>query len=257
MRGWGGLVGLALLVGACSPDGGPTATPTTAHLTASPIPTRTRPQPTPTFTRTRSGEPSETRSPPRDEPTDSDRARFVRQYRRAGTSDLQHVVANADRDEAAEIVFAYVVDAERRSQAEIADWSGTEYAIVSRAPGGGADAIGDVRVDDVNRDGRVDLAVFQTVGAVGSSMSLWTIAGGPQLEALDGVGGCADGRNTFGDGGVELRDTDGDGAAEIRAVCEDAQLPRPLWPTAVYRWSRGAYRCDHLESPDGARSRCV
>lgn len=195
-------------------------------------------------------------SPVPREPSDTDRARFVADYRPGGVSDVQAVAADLDGDGRREIVFAYVVDAEGRTQVDVASWTGTRYAITVRVPGGPADDLRDLRVGDLNADSRVEIAVIQTVGTTARSVTLWA-ATGTGLVALSAVGDCFHGTNTYGQSDVELADTDGDGTAEIRAACGPAGVPAFLWPTAVYRWSAGAYRCDHRIVAGGLRRPCT
>lgn len=242
---------LALVV-ACSPgEGPPQAGPVTLTARALEPPP---PSPAPSLSPPRS--PRATQTSPRD-PTDTDRARFVTAYRPGGTSHHRSVASDIDSDGQKEIVFTFVVDSERRSQAEVADWTGTRYAITAAEPGGPADAISDFRVADVNGDDKPEIAVFQTVGTSGSSVSLWTGASGGRLVPLIAVGDCFNDSNIYGDTGAEVGDRDGDGRAEIRAVCSDPDLPAPLWPTVVYVWRDDLYHCDHRESPDGATSPCT
>lgn len=246
---------LVALVAACDGGGEPSAAPT-GSLTAFPVvPTVSpvEPGPSPTIS------PGPTASPspegPR-EPTDADRARFVADYRPSGASDLRNLAVDLDGDDQRELVFAYVVDAENRSQVDVADWTGTEYRITEQAPGGPADELADLEIRDINADGTIEVAVFQTSGASGNSATLWASSGDGTIAPLTAHGDCFDGRNTYGDTGVFIEDRDGDGAGEIYATCQDPDLPAPLWPQVVYVWEDGAYRCDHRERPDGPDTPC-
>lgn len=251
-----GVLMLVALIGvACDSGGTPNAAPT-GSLTAEPIaPTGETVSPAPTVT----ASPGPTASPsapePRD-PSDADRARFVAGHRPSGTSDIQNIAIDLDGDEHKEIVFAYVVDAENRSQVDVADWTGTDYAITEQVPGGPADELSDLRIRDINADGTLEVAVFQTVGASGNSLTLWAAGPDGGLVGLPAHGDCFDGRNTYGDTGAEIADRDGDGAGEVYATCQDEDLPAPLWPEVVYVWEDGAYRCDHREHPDGPDTPC-
>lgn len=245
------IAAIAALAGGCgSAEEPPQAAPVT--LTA-----RAVEQPAPSAP----ASPSPSRSPkapetsPRD-PTDTDRARFAASYRPGGTSHHRSVSGDIDGDGQKEIIFAFVVDSERRSQVDVAAWTGSRYAISAAEPGGPADDMRDFRVADLNGDQRPEIGVFQTVGTSGSSVSLWTGAPGGRLAPLLAAGDCFNGRNTYGDTGVEVEDRDGDARAEIRAVCSDPELPAPLWPTVVYVWRDGLYHCDHRESPDGTTAPC-
>lgn len=247
------IAAVALLAVACSRAGEPLrAGPAT--LTAWPL--EAPPPPPPTVSPSpASPSPSPTDLSPRG-PTDTDRARFVAAYRPGGTSQHRSVASDIDGDGQKEIVFAFIVDGERRSQVEVADWTGTRYAITAAEPGGPADDLSDFRVAELNGEGGPEIAVFQTVGASGSSVSLWTGASGGSLVPLKAIGDCFNGSNTYGDTGAEIDDRDGDGRAEVRAVCADRDLPAPLWPTVVYVWRDHLYYCDHRESPDGTRRPC-
>lgn len=235
-------------------DGEPEASP--IQLTASPVPTVTpttdvspdpdgdlRPEPTPT--------PPEER-----DPTDADRARFIASYRPSGVSSKREVAADIDGDGIREVVFTFVVDAERRSRVDIAAWTGTSYEIVERSAGGPADRIESVRITDLTDDDRTEIAVIQRTGAAGHSASIWQVLPGGTLRPLVAVGDCFAGSHTYGDTGVELRDRTGDGLVEIAAVCEDPETPEPLWPTVVYAWDGESYGCDHRITADGVRTDC-
>lgn len=242
---------IALLAVSCaSPEEPPLAVPVT--LTARP---HGEPAPSASVSPSLSPSPRATPLSPR-EPTDTDRARFAAAYRPGGTSHHRSVASDIDRDAQKELVFTFVVDSERRSQVEVADWTGTRYTITAAEPGGPADDISDFRVADVNGTPGPEIAVFQTVGTSGSSVSLWTGAPEGRLVPLIAVGDCFNGSHTYGDTGAEVGDRDGDGRAEIRAICSDPDLPAPLWPTIVYVWRDDLYRCDHRESPDGTTSPC-
>ncbi|MFN2557603.1 MAG: FG-GAP repeat domain-containing protein [Nitriliruptorales bacterium] len=242
---------VVLLAVSCgSAEEPPLAGPVT--LTARPLEVAA---PSPTLTPSPSPSTRATQIAPRD-PTDTDRARFAASYRPGGTSHHRSVASDIDGDGQKEIVFAFVVDSERRSQVEIADWTGTRYVITAAEPGGPADAITDFRVADVNGNAEPEVTVFQAVGTSGRSLSLWTGAPGGHLVALIALGDCFNGSHTYGDTGAELGDRDGDGRAEIRAVCSDPDLPEPLWPTIVYVWRGDLYHCDHRENPDGTTSPC-
>lgn len=245
------IAAVALLAVTCgAPEEPPLAVPVT--LTARPLeppPPTLPPSPSP------SPSPTATRIAARD-PTDTDRARFAATYRPGGTSHHRSVASDVDGDGQKELVFTFVVDSERRSQVEVADWTGTRYEISAAEPGGPADDIRDFRVADVNGDTGPEIAVFQTVGTSGSSVSLWTGARGGRLVPLVATGDCFNGSHTYGDTGAEVGDRDGDGRAEIRAVCSEPGLPEPLWPTIVYVWLDDGYHCDHRESPDGTTTPC-
>ncbi|MBW3562413.1 MAG: hypothetical protein KY437_07955 [Actinobacteria bacterium] len=243
------------LVAACDGSGEPSAAPT-GTLTAFPVTPAVSPvEPAPSG----SVSPGPTASPPASgprDPTDADRARFVADHRPSGTSNHRNLAVDLDGDDQREIVFAYVVDAENRSQVDIADWTGTEYRVTEQAPGGPADELADLEIRDLNADGTIEVAVFQRSGASGSSATVWASSGNGTIVPLNARGDCFDGRNTYGDTGVAIEDRDGDGAAEIYATCQDEDLPAPLWPEVVYVWEDGVYRCDHRERPDGPDTPC-
>ncbi|MGH3441023.1 MAG: FG-GAP repeat domain-containing protein [Nitriliruptorales bacterium] len=250
------LCALVLVAAACSRDGDPLGEPT--RLIAEPV-EATAPDPGPTASPDAS--PSPTESPTEEEtgerdPTDTDRARFVADYRPGGTSDLRDVSVDLDGDDVKEIVFAYVVDSERRTRVDVADWRDNRYEISAQRSGGPADDLVDVRIHDVNADGRLEVVTLQRVGSSSESLSLWAGVENGGLEPLQARGGCFSGGNTYGDSEASMRDSDGDGAEEIRAVCEEAELPQPLWPTDVYVWSDGAYRCEFREREGGTREPC-
>lgn len=249
------LCALALVAGACSRGGDPQAEPT--RLTAEPVVAITGVEPTasPTASPSPTGSPTEDETAERD-PTDTDRARFVANYRPGGTSDMRDVSVDLDGDGIKEIVFAYVVDSERRIRVDVADWRGNRYEISAQGSGGSADDLVNLRINDVNADGRLELVTMQRVGGSSESLSLWAGVENGGLEALVARGGCFSGGNTYGDSEASMEDSDGDGTEEIRAVCEEAELPQPLWPTDVYVWKDGAYRCEFRERSGNAREPC-
>lgn len=233
----------ALALSACSGDA-PDDEP--ADLRASPLtdaPTAAAtPSPTPEATPSPSSSPDPSPSPspsPRD-PTDTDRARFVDQYRPEGASDLEHVAVDLEDDGTDELVFTYVAG-NGIARVDVAWWDGTAYGIGYRAEGGPAQRIDRVRIADVNDDGVTEIATFQSQGS-GRSMSLWQVSGEQALTGLRARGGCYDGLHTYGRVGVELEDRDGDGRDEIYATCDDSPLPVAAWHTEVYVWEDGAYR---------------
>lgn len=247
-----------LLVGCPSAEQEEAAQPETIVVTATPVPAEVaeepepdEPSPTPTPEPSPSPTPVEAR-----EPTDGDRARFIASYDPGGVSGGQQVAADIDGDGTREVVFAWVVDAERRSRVDIAAWTGTSYEIVARELGGPAERLEDVRVSDLTDDGMVEVLTVQSVGSHALSATLWRGRDGGTLEPLRGVGDCFDGSHTYGDSDVRVADDTGDGRAEVRAVCEDDR-PRDLWPTVVYEWEDGAYRCSHRREADGSRTDCA
>jgi hypothetical protein len=169
---------------------------------------------------------------------------------------MRHVAADIDGDGTHEIVFAFVVDAERRSRVDVAAWAGTEYVIVERAPGGPADRLEALRISDLTADGRTEIALIQRIGSAGHSASVWQAESGGTLRPLNAAGDCFNGSNTYGDTGVRLRDRTGDGRTEIEAVCEEADTPQALWPTVVYAWDDEVYRCDRRITADGVETEC-
>lgn len=180
------------------------------------------------------------------EATDTDRARFVAEYRPDGASDLEHVAIDLTGDAVEELVFAYVSNA-TTARVDVAYWNGASYDVGYRAEGGPAARIDRLRVADVNGDGRTEVATFQSNGG-GSSLTLWQVVGEQALTGLRAQGGCADGLNTYGVVGAELEDRDGDGAAEVYASCDDSPLPVAAWSTHAYVWEDGAYRYDDTVS---------
>lgn len=248
------LVLASLVLTGCPQRGEPTAQPTFT-LTPTPVAPDETPEPTPEPTPSPEDPEEEEEEEPRD-PTDADRARFIAEYRPGGATGMQHVAADLDGDGIREIVFASVLASEDRTRVDVAAWTGTTYEIVDREPGGPAERIDSFRISDVNLDGRTDVVVVQSIGSSGQSASVWSGAPGGMLDPLRAVGDCFDGSHTYGDTGVNVTDRTGDGRAEIAATCEDADLPQPLWPTVVYVWRDGAYRCDHRETSDGVTTEC-
>jgi hypothetical protein len=227
-----------------------TATPVPEEVTEEPLP-----EPTPEPSPEEVAEPTPTAPEERD-PTDSDRARFIASYDPGGVSGGRQVAADIDGDGIAEIVFAFVVEAEQRSRVDVAAWSGTSYDIVTRELGGPAERLEELRISDINGDGRIEVVVIQRVGD-SRSATLWVGGAGGALDPLRGVGDCFDGSHTYGDTDVTVADRTGDGRAEVRAVCEDPDRPRPLWPEVVYQWEDDAYRCSYRMEADGSRTDCA
>lgn len=237
----------AVALTACGDDGDPAveegletleATPLeeeseTVEPTDNPTPFRPTETPSPTASPT----PSESLR----EATDTDRAKFVADYRPQNASDLEHVAVDVNGDGSDELVFAYVSN--NSSRVDLAYWTGTSYEITYRAEGGPAARIDRLRVADVNADGRKEVATFQSNGG-GSSLTLWQVVGEQAMTGLRAQGGCNDGLNTYGVVGAELEDRDGDGAAEVYATCDDSPLPVAAWSTHGYVWENGAYRYD-------------
>lgn len=186
--------------------------------------------------------------------SDVERARFVARQRREAAEDARDVAVDLDGDGMKEVILAYAWD--DVALVRVGSWTGSSYEVSAEVTGGPADDVVDLVVRDVNDDGRIDVVTFQRIGASGHSATIWTSGVGGSLEPLDAVGGCFDGRNTYGDTGAALSDEDGDGDADVRAACEDPDLPQPLWPTLVYLWEDGAYRCDHRELPEGDEQPC-
>lgn len=238
-----------LLLAACATgDDQPTAAGPLS-LTATPL------SPSPTATQQMSPTPTATPEEPRD-PTDADRARFIAAYRPPATSDHRNLAIDLDRDGVKEVVFAFVVDHQSRSQVDVAAWRGTSYEIVAAEAGGRADDLVDLQVRDLTADGDLEVVIIQRVGASGRSASVWRATTGGELTPLRAVGDCFHGSHTYGDTGVSIEDRGGDGRAEILATCEDPDRPQPLWPTVVYAWSDGAYHCQHRVTSDGEQVPC-
>lgn len=177
--------------------------------------------------------------PPSREPTDAARARFVAAYRPEGAIDLESAAGDLDGDGTAELVFLYAVNG--RVHVDVAAWRGGAYEIVTTQQGAEAEHVDDLRVGDLNGDGRVEVAALQST-ASRSSLSLWRVDEGLTLGALEAEGGCWDGSSTYGILGVSLEDHDGDGRSEIVATCDDSPLPVGEWRTERYAWRDGAYR---------------
>lgn len=241
-----------LLAAACSDDGDPQASPgPRGTLTASPIDDPSAGPDLPSPGPTASATPSPTASPTERVPTDTDRARFVRNHAPEGASDLEHVAADVDGDDVDELVFVYVRSGARVSHVEVAWWNAEDeaYAIEWSDDGGPAERIDRLRVTDVNADGRTELVVDQSVGSSGASMTLWR-AGDRRFEPLAAVGGCHDGSNTYGVVGAELRNEDGDPALEIVASCDDSPLPPAAWNSDVYDWGGSSYTYSGTRLPN-------
>ncbi|MBW3664650.1 MAG: hypothetical protein KY469_16240 [Actinobacteria bacterium] len=243
---------MAVLAVACGGDDAapePTARPS---LTAVPVdppsppatPSTPLPAPSP------SPSPLEEVSPTPHDPTDTDRARFIQGHHPDGAGDLEHVAIDVDGDAVEEIVFVYVQTAASVSRVEVAWWAGAEYRIEWTGDGGAADRVDNLSVRDVNADGRTEIAVSQSVGASGQSLTLWRAADGARrFDPLTAQGGCHAGSHTYGVVGAQLEDTDGDGSAEVHATCDDSPLPVAAWTTDVYVWRDDAYRFDRTRFP--------
>lgn len=254
-RTLGTIAALAVLATACGSGGDPTPTETPRDgLTAVPVnpgtpgpsPSASLPAPAPTG----SASPSPEASPTPRDPSDTDRARFIQGYRPEGSAGIEHVAIDLDGDAIEEVVFVYVVTSASVSRVDVAWWSGTEYEVRWTGDGGPADRLDDLAVRDVNNDGRTEIAVSQSVGASGGSLSLWRARVGEQrFDPLIAKGGCHAGSNTYGIVGADLEDRDADGAAEVYATCDDSPLPVAAWTTDVYVWSDDAYRIDRTQFP--------
>lgn len=229
--------------------------PDTIALTATPVPEATpTPEPSPEPSPTPEATPTPTPEEERD-PTDADRARFVAGYEPDGVSGMRQVAFDITGDGIREVVFVLVADAEQRSRVDVAAWAGTRYEIVTQDLGGPADRIEDLRISDITADGRTEIVVEQMFAASAHSASLWQVTPSASLERLVGHGDCFDGSHTYGDTSVQVFAQQDDRPAEVRADCEEEGLPQDLWPTLVYQWEDGAYRCDHRVT-GGVRTDC-
>lgn len=238
---------LAVACGSGSPSPGSSPRP---PLTASPLSPPPAPSPSPSPTPEETPSPAESPSPTPRDPTDTDRARAVAAYQPEDATDLEHVAVDVDGDGIEELVFVYVRASAQVVRVEVAWWTGTEYAVGWGDDGGPADRIDEVRVADINADGRTEIVVSHSIGASGASVTLWRVAtDARRFDPLIAVGGCHDGSNTYGVIGAEVVDRDGDGRAEIEATCDDSPLPTSAWSTDVYVWRDGAYRYDHTRFP--------
>lgn len=244
---------LGLLATACADEVEPEAV--AATLVASPVPAEVdeparEPTPTPSPT------PSELPSPgtPRAS-TDADRADFVANYRPEGATQLRHLSMDVDGDGERELLFA-MVGGDGLSRVDVAVWDGTRYVVASSDHGGQADRLEDLQLRELTGDGAVEVAVIQSVGASGASVSLWSIGPGGLLVPLVAEGGCFGGSHTYGATHVDIGGRTADGRSVIRGSCEETGSPPPLWPIAVYSWQAGAYRCDHVEHVEGGTGPC-
>lgn len=213
-------------------------------LTATPLPTvpadlraaPASPTPTPTPTPTPSPTPTPTPTPGPSEPTDTDQARFVAGYRPEGARDLEHVSVDLGDDGVAELVFVDARRSTERARLAVAHWTGRRYEIVFQDDGGRATRIDGIRVDDVNADGRTEIATFQGTADT-RSLSLWQARSGRDVRRLHARRGCADGSHTYGEGGASFESRDPAPGDEIVVDCgsgsdDDRQ---------VYVWEDGAY----------------
>lgn len=237
-----GLIGVAALVGAAL-GSARTAPPPTGDVTEPPAATSAvgavgAPGGEAGDRRHRTPVPQRSPADSSGPPGAADRARFVAGHRPPGARHLRHVSVDLDGGHE-ELLVAYVGLDDRASHVDVAAWRGGRYEIVARVAGGRAQRLRDLVVDDINRDGRVDVVILQD--HVGGSLSAWTTAAG-RLVPLRARGGCADGGHTYGIVGARLLDSDGDGRLEIDATCDDSPLPMSAWSTDRYAWSQGAYR---------------
>lgn len=215
--------------------GDPTVAPPTETASVSEEPTPTE-----------SAEPTESASPTEDaepddaprEPTDADAAEFSETFRPQGAQAVQSVTADVDGDGQKEVVFASIhTDA---SRVDIARWDGREYQIVYTGQGGGAERIDDFRVADYTGDDAREVVISQSIGAQGSSLSVWGWNGqafAPQRAS----GGCWDGSHTFGVTGASIE------RGQITATCDGSPLPTAAWPSDVYEWDGDGWVYDHTE----------
>lgn len=160
------------------------------------------------------------------EPTVGEAAEFAASYQPPGATAKRMVAANANVDGGREIVFVSIIDG--ASRMEVAAWDGREYQIVGRGRGGPATEIVDLAVRDATRDRVREIIVTQRNGQ-SRSVSIWGWDGAryaPQVA----VGGCADGRNTFGVNGAQV------GVGTIIATCDAS----PEGPRSVYIWNSRA-----------------
>ena len=236
------VLAVAALLSACGGDAAvPELTaepvvPPTAPAPTEPSPTETDGSPGPTDA---SPTPTESESRP---PTDTDRARFVTDYRPAGAEDLEHVAQDLDGDGVEELVFAYVRSAEQVARVDVAWWDGAAYEVLASSDAGPASRIDRLRVRDVNADGVTEIVTYQSAARSAASVTVWAVRGRGALVGLVADGGCNEGRFTYGIIGASLEDRDADGAEEIYATCDGSPLPESAWTTDRYVWRDGAYR---------------
>ena len=193
----------------------------------------------PTQTEPAASETAEADDAPR-EPTDADAAEFSETYRPQGAQAVQSVTADIDDDGRPEVVFASIhSDA---SRVDIARWDGREYQVVYTGEGGGAERIDGFRVADFTGDGPREIVIEQSLGAQGSSLSVWGWNGQAFAPQRAG-GGCWDGSHTFGVTGASIEE------GRITATCDGSPLPTAAWPSDVYLWDagRGGWVYDHTE----------
>ena len=205
----------------------------TASATAEP--TTTEPA-----TATESASPTEDPDEAPREPTDADAAAFSETYRPQGAQAVQAVTADVDDDGQPEVVFASIhSDA---SRVDVARWDGREYQVVYTGEGGGAERIDGFRVADFTGDGPREIVIQQSIGAQGSSLSVWGW-NGQAFASQRASGGCWDGSHTFGVTGASIEQ------GRITATCDGSPLPTAAWPSDVYRWDagRGGWVYDHTE----------
>jgi len=225
-------------------DPGPVPTPSPTEAVASALPSATASSttsPTETLTDAATTDPTDVES--EHDATDTDRARFVAEYRPDGATDIDHVQVDLDADGVEEVVVFYVRPSEGVGHVDLAFWSGTDYEVVAGADGGVADRVQRVRVADLNADGRTEIALFVARGSSGASVTLWAVAG-ERLVPLTARGGCHDGSATYGVIGATIEDRDRDGRDEIYATCDDSPVPVAAWSTDGYSWTDGAWRHD-------------
>jgi hypothetical protein len=228
---------LLVLANRDDPVVAPTPTPVTPGTTA--------PEATPTVTPTETPTEGETATPtpeptgPR-EPTDADAAAFASGYRPSGATEVESLTIDITGDGRPEIVFAAVTGSSVRM--DVAEWTGTEYAITFTGLGGAAERLDELRVRDFTADGIREIVTLQSVGGEGASLSVWGWDG-QGFVAQEADGGCWDGSNTFGIIGADIGDR------EIRATCDGSPLPTAAWPTDVYVWDGRTWVFDRREAP--------
>ena len=153
---------------------------------------------------------------------------------------------DVDGDGIDELVFAMVRDNEVR--VEVAWWQGREYAVETGVDGAKATHIDRIQAQDVNGDGRTEIAVQHSRDNA-AGMDLWAIDD-HDLEEVDGKGACADG-NSFGDRGAHLVDLDGDGVLEIVGTCDG--VFGVFGSDATWRWDGEAYVAEDANPPGRGR----